>query len=87
MTEPKIITEARRSLKPTLSEKPTVAQILIELTLDSGVELYSDQKNEQFITVPEFPLVGYPIKSAFFRKWLGIFKNVSCVSKRIGSDM
>lgn len=65
-----IIEGARKMAKSPRGDKPTVAQILIELTLDSGVELYSDQKNDQFITVPEFPLVGYPIKSAFFRKWL-----------------
>lgn len=48
----------------------TVADRLVDLTLDSNAELYTDQLGESHISFPEKSLVGYPIKSSTFRKWL-----------------
>jgi hypothetical protein len=48
----------------------TVADRLVDLTLDSNAEIYSDQLGESHISFSERSLVGYPIKSSIFRKWL-----------------
>jgi len=51
-------------------ERRTVADKLVDLVLESGSELYIDQTNEPHITFPEKPIVGFPIKSSTFRRWL-----------------
>ncbi len=51
-------------------DRRTVADKLVDLVLESGSELYIDQTNEPHITFPEKPIVGFPIKSSTFRRWL-----------------
>lgn len=52
------------------SGRRTVADRLVDLTLNSGSELYIDQTGEPHITFPEKSIVGYPIKSSVFKRWL-----------------
>lgn len=56
-------------LKSLLNQR-TVADRLVDLALESGVELYLDQTQEPHITLPDKSIVGSPIKSAVFRRWL-----------------
>ncbi len=59
-------------------DKRTVADKLVDLVLESGSELYIDQTNEPHITFPKKPIVGFPIKSSTFRRWLaGIYWSVA----------
>ncbi len=48
----------------------SVADRLVDLTLASNTELYIDQTGEPHITFPEKPIVGFPIKSSVFKRWL-----------------
>jgi hypothetical protein len=51
-------------------DRRTVADKLVDLVLESGSQLYIDQTNEPHITFPEKAIVGFPIKSSIFRRWL-----------------
>ncbi|MCX6782899.1 MAG: bifunctional DNA primase/polymerase [Candidatus Levybacteria bacterium] len=51
-------------------DRRTVADKLVDLVLESGSQLYIDQTNEPHITFPEKTIVGFPIKSSIFRRWL-----------------
>lgn len=48
----------------------SVADKLVDLTLDSNTELYIDQTSEPHVTFPEKTIVGFPVKSSVFRRWL-----------------
>ncbi len=48
----------------------SVADKLVDLTLDSGTELYIDQTSEPHVTFSEKTIVGFPVKSSVFRRWL-----------------
>lgn len=52
------------------SGRRSVADRLVDLTLASNTELYIDQSGEPHITFPEKPIVGFPIKSSVFKRWL-----------------
>lgn len=62
--------ESHNQSEDTETPKRTVADKLVDLTLNSGVDLYLDQLKEPHVTLPEKPMVGYPIKSTTFRRWL-----------------
>ena len=47
-----------------------LTQELIELTLESGCEVYLDSDKDPIIVFPEKPLVAFPIKSKVFHRWL-----------------
>ena len=48
----------------------TVADKIVDLVLELKAELYLDQTGEPHITFPEKPVVGFPIKSSVFRRWI-----------------
>lgn len=50
--------------------KKTVADILIEMVLESGAKLYLDQNKTAYITFPDRLIVGYPISSSVFKQWI-----------------
>lgn len=50
--------------------KKTVADILIEMVLDSGANLYLDQNKVPHITFPDRPIVGYSLSSSVFNQWI-----------------
>lgn len=50
-------------------KKPKIADILIELVIDS-CELFIDQNDEPHIIFPDRPIVAYPVKSKAFHNWL-----------------
>lgn len=47
-----------------------VAELLVNLTLESGAELYLDQLGEPHISFPEKPVTAFPVRSSTFRRWL-----------------
>lgn len=51
-------------------KRPNRAAQLIELTFLAGAELYLDQSGEPHVTLPEQPMVGFPVGSRNFRRWL-----------------
>lgn len=50
--------------------KKTVADILIEMVLESGASLYLDQNKVPHITFPDRPIVGYSLSSSVFKQWI-----------------
>ena len=48
----------------------SISEKLVELTINNGVEIYLDQFDEPHLTLPEKPLVSFPINSSSFRRWL-----------------
>lgn len=47
-----------------------VADVLVNLTLEMGVELYLDQLGEPHASLPEKPITAFPLRSSTFRRWL-----------------
>ena len=47
-----------------------VAEQLVNLTLESGSELYLDQLGEPHVSFPEKPVTAFPVRSSIFRRWL-----------------
>lgn len=60
--------EKSEEAKETQSKR-TIADGLVDLTLNSGIELYLDQLGEPQIAFPD-QRVCYPIKSTTFKRWL-----------------
>ncbi len=60
---------AKKNGKKSKSNRK-IADVLIDLVLEAGCELYLDENKEPHITFPDKPIVGYSIKSGAFRKWL-----------------
>ncbi len=59
-------------------EKKPLEEKLVELTLDSGCEVYLDSEKDPVIIFPEKPLVAYPIRSKEYRMWLsGMYYAIS----------
>ncbi len=56
--------------KDEAPNKRTVADKIVDLVLQSNVELYLDQTGEPHITFQEKPVVGFPIKSSAFKRWV-----------------
>lgn len=50
--------------------KKTVADLLIEMVLESGASLYLDQNKVPHITFPDRPVVGYSLSSSVFKQWI-----------------
>lgn len=48
----------------------SVADRLVDLALESNTELYIDQTSEPHVTFSEKPVVGFPVKSSVFKRWL-----------------
>ncbi len=61
-----------KTAKKDNEDKPrkTVADILIEMVLESGATLYLDQSKTPHITFPDRPIVGYALGSSVFRQWI-----------------
>ncbi|MDO8570576.1 MAG: CHC2 zinc finger domain-containing protein [Candidatus Daviesbacteria bacterium] len=62
--------QSKLKLDTQLDLGRSISEILVELTINAGVEIYLDQFGEPHLTLPEKPLVGFPIKSSSFRRWL-----------------
>lgn len=54
------------------SKKPKVSIVmqLVQLVNDQGASIYLDQNGDPHITLPDQPMVGLPINSQGFRRWL-----------------
>lgn len=51
-------------------EKKTIVEQLLEILEMVGVQLFLDEHSEPHVTIPEKPLVAYPIDSVFFKRYL-----------------
>lgn len=62
--------EINKRLNPKTPPKRNVSDLLVDLVLSKDVELYLDQTREPHITFPDKPIVGFPVRSTEFRRWL-----------------
>ena len=58
------------SKKEPGEKKPNQASQLIMLALDAGIEVYLDQYGDPHVTTPDRAIVGIPVGSTGFRRWL-----------------
>lgn len=56
--------------KDKSSEKRNVSDKIVDLAFELGIELYLDQTGEPHVTFLEKPIVGFPVKSSVFRRWI-----------------
>lgn len=65
-----LIPQESESKEKQLPKGDKVAEQLVNLTLESGSELYLDQLGEPHISFPEKAVTAFPIRSVTFRRWL-----------------
>ncbi|OGM30870.1 hypothetical protein A2630_02635 [Candidatus Woesebacteria bacterium RIFCSPHIGHO2_01_FULL_44_10] len=71
---------------PDEEERKTVVEQLLEILETIGVQLFLDEHSEPHVTIPEKPLVAYPIDSVFFKRYLRRLYWENC-QKGLGSEI
>jgi len=72
--------------EPDEEERKTVVEQLLEILEMIGVQLFLDEHSEPHVTIPEKPLVAYPIDSVFFKRYLRRLYWENC-QKGLGSEI